>query len=93
MHPTECENGLLRILSEKGDLSLPGNYGGIMLLAAYKIVCIILHERVLPIQKSESLGHEVQCGFLPERGYTDAVFTVKLAMKKRREYGLESWIL
>ena len=45
--PTEWENGLLRILPKKGDLSLPGNYRGIMLLeAAYKIVCIILHGRL-----------------------------------------------
>ena len=90
--PTEWENGLLRILPKKGDLSLPGNYRGIMLLeAAYKIVCIILHGRLLPIQ--ESLDHEAQCGFRPGRGCQDAVFTVKIAMKKRREHGLESWIL
>lgn len=90
--PTEWENGLLRILAKKGDLSLPGNYRGIMLLeAAYKIVCIILHGRLLPIQ--ESLDHEAQCGFRPGRGCADAVFTVKIAMKKRREHGLESWIL
>ena len=74
--PTEWENGLLRILTKKGDLSLPGNYRGIMLLeAAYKIVCIILHGRLLPIQ--ESLDHEAQCGFRPGRGCQDAVFTVK----------------
>ena len=92
--PTEWENGLLRILPKKGDLSLPGNYCGIMLLeAAYKIVCIILHGRLLPIQDSENLDHEAQCGFRPGRGCADAVFTVKLAMKKRREHGLESWIL
>ena len=90
--PTEWENGLLRILPKKGDLSLPGNYRGIMLLeAAYKIVCIILHGRLLPIQ--ERIDHEAQCGFRPGRGCADAVFTVKLAMKKRREHGLESWIL
>ena len=90
--PTEWETGLLRIIAKKGDLSLPGNYRGIMLLeAAYKIVCIILHGRMLPIQ--EGLDHEAQCGFRPGRGCADAVFTVKLAMKKRREHGLESWIL
>ena len=90
--PEEWETGLLRILAKKGDLSLPGNYRGIMLLeAAYKIVCIILHGRLLPIQ--ESLDHEAQCGFRPGRGCSDAVYTVKLAMKKRREHGLETWIL
>ena len=90
--PTEWETGMLRIIAKKGDLSLPGNYRGIMLLeAAYKIVCIILHGRLLPIE--EGIDHETQCGFRPKRGCTDAVFTVKLAMKKRREHSLESWVL
>ena len=31
--------------------------------------------------------------FRTERGCTDANFIVKMAMKKRREHGLESWIL
>jgi hypothetical protein len=39
------------------------------------------------------LDHEAQCGFRPGRGCVDGVFTVKLAMKKRREHGLETWIL
>ena len=90
--PSEWERGLLMILAKKGDLSLPGNYRGIMLLeAAYKIIAIILHARLLPIE--EGIDHETQCGFRPGRGCTDAVFTVKIAMKKRREHGLESWIL
>ena len=91
--PEEWEKGLLTILPKKGDLSLPGNYRGIMLLeTAYKIVAIILHERLLPIEEGLEY-HEGQCGFRPGRGCTDAIFTVKLAMKKRREHGLESWIL
>ena len=90
--PAEWERGLLMILAKKGDLSLPGNYRGIMLLeAAYKIIAIILHARLLPIE--ETINPESQCGFRPGRGCTDAVYTVKIAMKKRREHGLESWIL
>ena len=93
MPPSEWEKGLLVILAKKGDLSLPENYlSGIMLLeAGYKIVSIILHSRLLPIE--EGLDHETQCGFRPGRGCADGVFTVKLAMKKRREHGLESWII
>ena len=84
--------GLLRILPKKGDLSLPGNYRGIMLLeTAYKIVSILLLNRLRPI--AESLDHEQQCGFRPGRGCNDAVFTVKMAMKKRREHSKETWIL
>ena len=81
--PSEWETGLLKILPKKGDLSQPGKYRGIMLLeAAYKIVALLLHERLLPIE--EGLDHEGQCGFRPGRGCADAIFTVKMAMKKRR---------
>ena len=90
--PKEWLLGLLKILPKKGDLSLPDNYRGIMLLeAAYKIVAILLHNRLQPI--AENLDQEEQCGFRPGRGCADAVFSVKIAMKKRREHGLETWIL
>jgi exonuclease III len=90
--PEQWEVGLLKIIPKKGDLSCPGNYRGIMLLEiAYKIVAKIVHQRLLPI--AESLDHESQCGFRPGRGCNDAVFAVKLAMKKRREHSQETWIL
>ena len=92
--PTELVNGLLTILSKQGDLSLPGNYIGITLLeVTYKIVAIIINDRLLPIEEGLPLEHESQCGFRPGRGCTDATITVKLAMKKWREHSLESWIL
>ena len=62
-----------------------------LLESAYKIIAIILHNRLSPIV--ESLDHEPQCGFRPGRGCVDGIFTVKMAMKKRREHGLETWIL
>ena len=90
--PEEWEKGQLTILPKKGDLTLPGNYRGIMVLeVAYKIVAIILHGRLLPIE--ESLDHEAQCGFRPGRGTMDAIYTVRQAIKKRREHGLETWIV
>ena len=90
--PAEWETGLLKILPKKGDLSQTGNYRGIMLLeAAYKIVAILLHTRLQPI--AEGLEQESQCGFRPGRGCTDGVFTIKLALKKRREHGLETWVM
>ena len=80
--PEEWEFGLLKILPKKGDLSLPGNYRGIMLLeTAYKIVSFIMHSRLLPIEKEVDL--ESQCGFRPGRGCTDANFNVRMAMKRR----------
>ena len=90
--PTEWEVGLLKILPKKGDLSQPGNHRGIMLLEiAYKIIAILLLARLRPIE--ETLDHESQCGFRPGRGCTDTVFTVKKALKKRQEHGLETWVL
>ena len=90
--PEEWNIGHLIILPKKGDLSLPKNYRGIMLLEiAYKILAIILHSRLLPIV--ESLDHEPQCGFRPGRGCMDAIFTIKSAIKKRSEHGLHSWVL
>ena len=62
-----------------------------LLETAYKITAIILHDRLRPFV--EGLEHKAQCGFRPGRGCADGVFTVKLVMKKRREHGLESWIL
>ena len=90
--PSQWDIGRLVILPKKGDLSKPGNYRGIMLLEiAYKIVAIVINKRLQPL--IERLDHENQCGFRKGRGCTDAVFTVKMAIKKRREHNLETWIL
>ena len=91
-YPTTWDFGKLVILPKKGDLSRPGNYRGIMLLeTAYKTLAIILHSRLQPLV--ESIDHETQCGFRTGRGCMDAVFSVKMALKKRREHNLESWVL
>ena len=93
--PAEWETGLLKILPKKGDKSLPGNYRGIMMLeVAYKMVALILHARLTPICESiDHLDHETQCGFRGERGCADAIFTLKQLIRKRREHGLETWVL
>lgn len=61
-----------------------------LLEVAYKTIAIIMHSRLLPIQ--EGLDHEPQFGFRPERGCTNAIYTIKIALKKRREHGKESWV-
>ena len=61
-----------------------------LLEVAYKIVAIILLFRVQPIE--EELDHESQCGFRLGRGCTDAVFTLKKALRKRHEHGLSTWV-
>ena len=83
---------MLKIIPKKGDLSQPGNYRGILLLeVAYKIIAKIAHARLVPI--AEKLDHESQRGFHPGRGCADAVFAVKLSMKKRSEHCNEAWIV
>ena len=62
-----------------------------LLEAAYKIVSILRLKRLQPI--AESLDQEQQCGIRPGRGCQDAIFNVKMAIKKRREHGQETWIL
>ena len=93
--PEEWETGLLKILPKKGDKSLPGNYRGIMMLeVAYKIVALILHARLATVCESvDHLDHESQCGFRGGRGTSDAIFTLKQLIRKRREHGLETWVL
>ena len=89
---SEWEIGLLAILPKKGDLSDPGNYRGIMMLeVAYKILANLLHARLDPIM--ESLDHETQCGFRRHRGCSDAIFSLQQLIAKRREHGLETWVL
>ena len=57
--PEGWETGLLSILPKKGDLSLPGNYRGIMMLeTAYKIAGSIILVRLKPIKEGGALNHE-----------------------------------
>ena len=57
----------------------------------YNIIANLLKKRLTPIEGS--LYHGTHYGFRPGRECTDAVFTVKAALKKRREYGQETWVL
>ena len=59
--------------------------------SAYKVIAIILHERLQSIVSN--IEHESQCGFRPGKGCQDAILTVKVARKKRREHSKETWIL
>ena len=52
--PCSWEVGLLSILPKKGDLSLPGNYRGIMMLeVGYKIIGHILLARLKIIKEDK----------------------------------------
>ena len=65
-----------------------------MLKVAYKIVALILHARLTVVYESvDHVDHETQCGFRGGRGCGDAIFTLKQLIRKRREHGLETWVL
>jgi hypothetical protein len=89
--PADWKTNLLKILEKKGDLSLPKNYryrGIMMLEVAYKVVANSMQCRLTKI--AEALPHEAQCGFRPGRGGSDAKFNFLMALKKRREHGMET---
>ena len=41
----------------------------------------------------KEVGIEEQNGFMGGRGGSDGIFCIRQALKKRREHGLESWVL
>ena len=82
----------LKMLPKKGDLQDLNNWRGIMLLdAASKLVSMIIANRLDRVLKEEGL--EAQNGFTGGRGCSDGSFSLRQALKRRREHGLESWVL
>jgi len=88
----EWLTGRLKLLPKKGDLSNPNNWRGIMLLdVAGKIVASIISERLQALL--QKVGVESQNGFMLRRGCTDAIFSLKVALQKRKEHMQDSWVL
>ena len=82
----------LKMFPKKGDLRDLNNWRGIMLLdAASKIVSMVINGRLQLLLKE--VGIEEQNGFMGGRGGSDGIFCIRQALKKRREHGLESWVL
>lgn len=80
------------LLPKKGDLSEPKNWRGICLLdVASKILSTILDARMTIVQRDNGL--EEQTGFRPNRGTTDGSFNLIQALLKRKEHGLDTWVL
>jgi hypothetical protein len=78
--PADWERQLLKIPEKKGDLSLPKNYRGIMVLeAAYKVIANTMQSRLSKI--SEALPHGCQCGFRAGRGGSDGKLNFFQALK------------
>ena len=64
-HLEEFNYRRIDILPPKGDLSVPGNYRGIMMLEfGQKIISNIMRICLAPLV--EELDHESHCGFLPK---------------------------
>ena len=82
----------LKLVPKKGDLRDLNNWRGIMLLdAASKIISMIINNRLQRLLRE--VGIEEQNGFSGGRGCADGSFCIRQALKKRREHGLESWVL
>ena len=86
----QFQTGKLLLLPKKGDLSDPNKWRGITLLdVTAKIVCAILVQRLTVVMEAVSI--EEQNGFRPQRGCTDASFSLRLALAKRQEHNLDTW--
>ena len=81
----------LVLLPKKGDLGLPKNWRGICLLdIASKILSCVIVERLKGVM--EEVGPENQCGFRPWRGTIDGTFNLLMALRKRQEHNLETYV-
>ena len=81
----------LVLLPKKGDLGLPKNWRGICLLdIASKILSCVIVERLKAVM--EEVGPENQCGFRPWRGTIDGTFNLLMALRKRQEHNLETYV-
>ena len=88
--PEDWRVNRLKIIPKKGDLHDLNNWRGIMLMeSATKLLSSILASRIQGILATEGL--EEQNGFMPNRGCVDGIFSLKLALQKRKEHGLGTW--
>jgi exonuclease III len=84
----------LAVLPKKGDLSDPNNLRGIALMEAAPklagiIIASLLNEHV--VLPDEDFAY--QCGFVPDRGCPDGQMPIKLALQKRHQADLDSYVL
>ena len=89
--PEEWLVGVLILLPKKEGLTDANNWRGIMLLnTLVKIVGNILSSRLQDLLTK--IGLESQNRFMKMCGCIDGVFSLKVALKKRKEHGLDSWV-
>ena len=91
--PEAWKKGKLKEIGKGGgkDLSVPGNYRGIMLLdVVSKVMSALINRRLQELLKVN--GRESQNGFTDGRGCRDSSFALRLALQTLREHGCTSWV-
>lgn len=83
--PEEWNHSIICPIHKKGDKNECSNYRGISLLnIAYKVFAFILCERLKP-HVIRIVG-DYQCGFMPGRGTSDQIFTLRQILEKTQEF-------
>ena len=78
--PARWEGGILVPLLKKRDKLICTNCRGInLLVTAYKVLTIIIYEKMKPF--AESIIGEYQAGFRRGRSTTDQLFTIQIIEK------------
>ena len=89
---SEWLSARIKLIPKKGDLSICKNWRAICLLdVASKIVSRVLVGRMQAVQ--DEFGLEEQSGFRSARGTIDGLFSVNVALQKRKEHDVDSWVL
>jgi hypothetical protein len=85
----------MNVLGKNGpgvDMSLMKSYRGIAIAEVLsKVYTSMLKKRLQPLY--ESVAPEYSCGFRPGRSRNDSVFAVKEQLRKRKEWGLDSYLV
>lgn len=82
----------MTVLEKKGDLTLPDNYRGISIADSFsKVYTTILKHRLQDLY--EDLAPQNSNGFRKGRGRTDAIFSLMEVLRRRKQWGLNSWVI
>ena len=85
--PEDWNVSIVFPIYKKGSAKDCTNYRGISILnTAYKILSRILCEKLKPYV-SNAIG-PYQCGFMPGKGTTDQIFTLRQILEKTQEYNI-----
>lgn len=85
--PEDWNVSIVFPIYKKGSAKECKNYRGISILnTAYKILSRILCEKLKPYVSS-AIG-PYQCGFMPGKGTTDQIFTLRQILEKTQEYNI-----